>query len=146
MDMEVDKIRLDNSWLDIDETSAQPEDSNSGSKFSLVDDPSLSEDRDYPYFSPGVSGPFEGSSPGFRRLFTSIHEEARRHSEILKTLSKQGDPILGIVDQYCLRRKRANSSLHNNFDSCFQEMASQRLEEDPPPANRADERDHALRE
>ena len=54
-----------------------------------------------------------------RRLFTSIHEETRRHSEILKALTEQGSPILGVVNEYCVRRKHVNVLLLQQIQQIF---------------------------
>lgn len=54
-----------------------------------------------------------------RRLFTSIHDETHRHSEIMETLTGQKSPILGAVDEYYTRRRRVNTLLLGQIQRTF---------------------------
>ena len=54
-----------------------------------------------------------------RRLFTSIHDEARKHSEILKALAGQKSPIFGAVKEYSTRRRRVNALLLGRIQQTF---------------------------
>ena len=54
-----------------------------------------------------------------RRLFTSIHDENTRFNDILTGLTHKNDGILGATKEYCLRRRRVNSSLLERIRSIF---------------------------
>ena len=54
-----------------------------------------------------------------RRLLTSIYDEARQHSVTLKTLAERKSPLLGAVNEYCLRRRHVNSLLLGQIQQVF---------------------------
>ena len=54
-----------------------------------------------------------------RRLFTSIHDEDHRFNIVLKGLSDKNDTILGVVREYCTRRRRVNALLSEQIRSTF---------------------------
>jgi len=54
-----------------------------------------------------------------RRLFTSIHDETKRHSDTLKSLIGQKNPIFGAVNEYCVRRRRVNTLLLGQIQQVF---------------------------
>lgn len=54
-----------------------------------------------------------------RRLFTSIHDEAQQHSNTLRLLTEQKNPVLGAVNEYCTRRRRVNALLLGQIQQVF---------------------------
>ena len=54
-----------------------------------------------------------------RRIFTSIHDETDQHSDILKALADQKNPIFGAVHDYSTRRRRVNTLLLERIQQVF---------------------------
>jgi hypothetical protein len=54
-----------------------------------------------------------------RRLFTSIHDQARKLSDTLKVLDEQKSPIFGAVHEYCVRRRQVNAQLLGRVQRIF---------------------------
>jgi hypothetical protein len=53
------------------------------------------------------------------RLFTSIHDEAHKLSDVLKVLVRQNSPIFGAVNEYCVRRRHVNALLLGQIQQVF---------------------------
>ena len=53
------------------------------------------------------------------RLFTPIHNEAHRYSNILEALAGQGSPIFGAVSEYSTCRGRVNTLLLAQIQQVF---------------------------
>ena len=54
-----------------------------------------------------------------RRLFTSIYDETRQHSDTLEALIGQKSPIFGAVNEYSTRRRRVNAQLLGQIQQVF---------------------------
>ena len=54
-----------------------------------------------------------------RRLFTSIYDETRQHSDTLEALIGQKSPIFGAVNEYSTRRRHVSAQLLGQIQQVF---------------------------